>query len=68
LEQRLAKTGGRLITHACYYWLLLTESYLARRFFGSMVRRIVVVLPLADRDGVRRRANKQVEGKREING
>ena len=23
LQQRLVKTGGRLITHARYYWLLL---------------------------------------------
>jgi hypothetical protein len=40
LQQRLVKTGGRLIKHARYYWLLLAESYLTRRLFGSMVRRI----------------------------
>jgi hypothetical protein len=33
-------TGGRLVKHARYYWLLLSESHLTRRFFGSMVRRI----------------------------
>jgi len=22
LQQRLIKTGGRLVKHACYYWLL----------------------------------------------
>jgi hypothetical protein len=38
--QRLVKTVGRLIKHARYYWLLLTESHLTRRLFGSMVRRI----------------------------
>jgi hypothetical protein len=26
LQQRLVKTGGRLIKHARYYWLLLAES------------------------------------------
>jgi len=25
LQQRLVKTGGRLIQHASYYWLLLAE-------------------------------------------
>jgi hypothetical protein len=28
LQQRLVKTGGRLIKHARYYWLLLAESHL----------------------------------------
>jgi len=40
LQQRLVKTGGRLIKHARYYWLLLAESHLTRRLFGGMVRRI----------------------------
>ena len=31
-------TGGRLIKHARYYWLLLAESHLTRRLFGAMVR------------------------------
>jgi hypothetical protein len=39
LQQRLVKTGGRLIKHARYYWLLLAESHLTRRLFGAMVRR-----------------------------
>ncbi len=39
------KTGGRLIKHARYYWLLLAESHLTRQLFGSMVRRIAT-LPL----------------------
>ncbi len=41
--QRLVKTGGRLIRHARYYWLLLAESHLTRRLFGSMVRRIAAL-------------------------
>jgi hypothetical protein len=45
LQQRLVKTGGRLTKHARYYWLLLAESHLTRRLFGSMVRRIEA-LPL----------------------
>jgi hypothetical protein len=40
LQQRLVKTGGRLIKHARYYWLLLAESHLTWRLFGSMLRRM----------------------------
>jgi hypothetical protein len=40
LQQRLVKTGGRVVKHARYYWLMLAESHLTRRLFGSMVRRI----------------------------
>jgi hypothetical protein len=40
LQHRLVKTGGRLIKHARYYWLLLAESHLTRRLFGSMLLRI----------------------------
>jgi hypothetical protein len=36
----LVKTGGRLIKHARYYWLMLAESHLTRRLLASMVRRI----------------------------
>jgi hypothetical protein len=52
------KTGGRLIRHARYYWLLLAESHLTRRLFGSMVRRIEALPVPADK--VWRRASKQV--------
>ena len=45
LQQRLVKTGGRLVKHARYFWLLLAESHLTRRLFGSMLRRIEA-LPL----------------------
>jgi hypothetical protein len=40
LQQRLVKTGGRLLKHARYYWLLLAEGHLTRRLFGAMLRRI----------------------------
>ena len=46
LQQRLVKTGGRLVKHARYYRLLLAESGLTRRLFGAMVRRIAA-LPVA---------------------
>ena len=40
LQHRLMKTGGRLIKHARYYWLLFAEGHLNRRLFGDMLRRI----------------------------
>jgi hypothetical protein len=43
LQQRLVKTGGRLVKHARYYWLLLAEGHLTRRLFGAMVRRIAAL-------------------------
>jgi hypothetical protein len=43
LQQRLVKTGGRLVKHSRYYWLLLAESHLTRRLFGAMVRRIALL-------------------------
>ena len=43
LQQRLVKTGGRLVKHARYYWLLLAESHLTRRLFGAMVARIAAL-------------------------
>jgi hypothetical protein len=45
LQQRLVKTGGWLVKHARYYWLLLAESHLTRRLFGSMVQRIAALPP-----------------------
>ena len=45
LQQRLLKTGGRLIKHARYYWLLLAESHLTRHLFGSMLHK-TAALPL----------------------
>ena len=46
LQQRLVKTGGRLVKHARYNWLLLAESHLTRRLFGTMLHRIWA-LPVA---------------------
>jgi len=46
LQQRLVKTGGRLVKHARYYWLILAESHLTRRLFGAMVGRSAA-LPVA---------------------
>ena len=43
LQQRLVKTGGRLIKHARYYWLLLAEGHLTRRLFGAMLGRIAAL-------------------------
>ena len=47
LQQRLVKTGGRLVKHARYYWLLLAEGHLSRRLFSRMLRTISA-LPLPD--------------------
>ena len=47
LQQRLVETGGRLVKHARYYWLLLAEGHLGRRLFASMLR-MIAVLPLPD--------------------
>ena len=46
LQQRPVKTGGRLVKHARYYWLLLAESHLTWRLFQAMVGRIAG-LPVA---------------------
>ncbi len=43
LQQRLVKTGGRLIQHSRYYWLLLAESYLTRRLFAGMPAKIAML-------------------------
>jgi len=43
LQQRLVKTGGRLVKHARYYWLYLAEGHLNRRRFGAMLGRIALV-------------------------
>jgi hypothetical protein len=43
LQQRLVKTGGRLIKHARYYWLLLAESHLTRLLFAGMLRKIAAL-------------------------
>jgi hypothetical protein len=47
LQQRLVKTGGRLVKHARYYWLLLAEGHLSGRLFGNMLR-MIGALPVPD--------------------
>ena len=44
LQHRLMKTGGRLVKHARYYWLLPAEGHLNRRLFGDMLHRIWALL------------------------
>jgi len=66
LQQRLPKTGGRLIKHARYYWLLLAESHLTRRLFAGMLAKIrAQVLELAEEFPLyaERRAKAQAEVK-----
>jgi hypothetical protein len=45
LQQRLVKTGGRLVKHARYYWLVLAEGHMARALFAAMLRR-TAMMPL----------------------
>ena len=40
LQQRLFKTGGRLIRHTRYYILQLAESHLTRTLFRQIIGRI----------------------------
>jgi len=47
LQQRVVKTGARLVRHARHYWLLMAEGHLSRRPFGSMLR-MIAALPLPD--------------------
>jgi hypothetical protein len=43
LQQRLVKTGGRLLKHARYYWLVLAERHLKRQLFGAMLGKIAAL-------------------------
>jgi len=43
LQQRLIRTGGRLVKHARYDWLLLAEGHLTRRLFGAIVQRLTAL-------------------------
>ncbi len=40
LQQRLFKTGGRLVRHARWFVLQLAEGHLTRRLFGQILGRI----------------------------
>src|SRR5260370_41869847 len=44
LQQRLVKTGGRLIQHARFYWLLLSAGHLTPRLFACILGKIVALL------------------------
>jgi len=48
VQQRLVKTGGRVVKHARSYWLLLAEGRLTRRVFGAMLGRIWALPPPAE--------------------
>lgn len=48
LQQRLVKTGGRLVKHVRYYWLMLADSHFTNRLLAEMVRRMEA-LPLPAR-------------------
>jgi hypothetical protein len=37
------KTGGRLVKHARYYWVLLAEGHLNRKLFGEMLARLAAL-------------------------
>ncbi len=43
LQRRLMKTGGRLVKHARYYWLLLAEGRPTPRLFGAIVQRLAAL-------------------------
>lgn len=45
MQQRLVKTGRRLMKHAKDYWLFLAQGHLTKRLVGNMVRP-VQALPL----------------------
>jgi len=38
------KTGGRLVKHVRYCWLMLAEGHLTRTRFAAMLRRIALLL------------------------
>ena len=37
LQQRQVKTGGRLVKHARYYWLMLADGHLTRIRFAAIL-------------------------------
>jgi hypothetical protein len=46
LQQRLIKTGGRLIRHARYFVLQLAESHLTSTLFPQILGRIGSLRPM----------------------
>jgi hypothetical protein len=63
LRRRLVKTGGRLVKHARYHWLMPAGSHLTRRLFGSMVRRIDAMAAATGRAGevIRRKISQKLQ-------
>ena len=59
LEQRLFKTGGRLIRHARYLILQPAEGYLTQRLFRQMLGRIERLAGHPTRAGV---SNRELAG------
>jgi hypothetical protein len=52
VQQRLVKTGGRLVKNAHYYSLLLAEGHLPQHRFGRMLGKIAALpLPNGSRTG-----------------
>jgi hypothetical protein len=47
VQQRLVKTGGRLVKHTRYYVLMLTEGHLTRGRFAAILRRVAMLPPPA---------------------
>jgi hypothetical protein len=48
VQQRLVKTGGRVVKHARYDWLLLAEGHLTRCLFRAMAQRTAALLVPAE--------------------
>jgi hypothetical protein len=48
LQQRVVETGGRLIEHARYYWLMLADGHLTRTRFSAMLCGIALLPPPAN--------------------
>jgi hypothetical protein len=44
-RSREVKTGGRLIKHVRYYWLLLTPGHLTRWLFRGFLGKVATALP-----------------------
>jgi hypothetical protein len=51
LQRRLVKTGGLLIQHARYYWLLLAEGHFTRRLCGGMLWKIAALPLISEANG-----------------
>ena len=60
LQHRLVKTGGQLVKHARYYWLLLAEGHLhRRRLFSDILVSAVTRKPA--RVSIRRKVRREYD-------